>query len=158
MASIAFFRNLNQGQRGSPTTAELLAALRSAGALDIRPVRGNGTVLFQSADPEATAQTARDSLAPWGDVVFVRESEWLADVLATVDLDDRTELTLFDPTVSELGQRGTRCSIVHSGAGYAIVINDSAHQSDGTPTVERMIGVRATSRGVPTLRRVVALA
>jgi len=158
MTSVAFFRNLNQGQRGNPTTAALLEALGAAGARDLRPVRGNGTVLFTSADPEATAAAARASLAPWDDVVFVRESAWLAELLGAAMPDDRTEITLFDPSVTAPPQRGKRCEIVSSGPGYAVVLNDSARQSDGTPTVERMLGVPATSRGVPTLRRVVASA
>ena len=156
--SVAFYRNLNQGQRGSPTTVELLEALRDAGALDIRPVRGNGTVLFESADPERTAQVSRARLKPWDDVVFVRDSDWLAALLATVELDDRTELTLFSRSATVTAQRGKRCEILSSGPGYALVVNDFPRQSDGTPTVERLLGVPATSRGVPTLRRVVALA
>ena len=158
MPSIAFFRNLNQGQRGCPSTEELRAAFRAAGARDIKPVRGNGTVLFESLDPETTARAVRGRLPPWDDDVFVRNSDWLADLLTTVSSDDRAEVTLFEPTVTAPAQRGKRCEIVSSGPGYAIVLNDSAGQSDGTATVERMLGLPATSRGVPTLRRVVAVA
>ena len=53
--SVAFFRNLNLGQRRShsPTRPELLDALERAGAYDATNFQVNGTVIFRSdADPQ----------------------------------------------------------------------------------------------------------
>jgi len=155
VTSIAFFRNLNQGQRESPTTAALIDAFIRAGARDVRPVRGNGTVLFDGA--AGLAHLATEWLAPWDDVVFVRDALWVAQTVVGVDDSPRAELTLFDESATVRPQRGRRCEIISSGPGFAVVLNDNDGQSDGTPTIERLLARRATSRGIPTLRKVVAL-
>lgn len=56
MTQVAFFRNLNLGHRGSPTGNELVAAF--GGPAVARNFQSNGTVLFTSATPEATASHA----------------------------------------------------------------------------------------------------
>ena len=155
VTSIALLRNLNQGQRGSPTTEALIDAFVRAGASDIRPVRGNGTVLFDGT--AGLPHRAKAWLAPWDDVVFVRGASWVAQTVAGVDDDPRTELTLFDESATVTPQRARRCEIISAGPGFAVVLNDTDGQSDGTPTIERLLARRATSRGIPTLRKVVAL-
>jgi hypothetical protein len=159
MPWVAFFRNLNQGQRGSPSSQALADALRDAGADRVTLVRGNGTAVFTADDPVATAQRAAGALSPWADRVFVRDWVWLKQLVGGIDvaLDGRTEVTLFDDV--ELNEaipiRGTGCTIVAAGEGFALVENDEERRSNGTPTVERLLGAPATSRGISTLRRVV---
>ena len=161
MPSVAFFRNLNQGQRGNPSSAELSAGLKDAGADTVTLVRGNGTAVFVAADPATTADLAAQTLAPWRDRVFVRDVAWIRRLVGSIDpaSDARTELTLFDEV--ELGlatpARGVGCAIVSAGVGYAVIENDEERRSNGTPTVERLLGSPATSRGLPTLRRVASL-
>ena len=48
-----------------------------------------------------------------------------------------------------------RCAVTDHGPGWAIVTNDRDRQSNGTPAIEAALGVRATSRGLPTLVRLV---
>jgi hypothetical protein len=161
MMSVAFFRNLNQGQRGSPSSAALATALRAAGAGTVTLVRGNGTAVFDAADPLAAADLAARDLAPWRDRVFVRDGGWLRQLVGGIDdaSDSRRELTLFDDVDPGLAipARGVGCTIVATGVGYALVENDGERRSNGTPTVERLLGTPATSRGLPTLRKVVSL-
>ena len=160
MPWVAFFRNLNQGQRGSPSSQALADALRDAGADRVTLVRGNGTAVFTADDPVATAQRAAGALSPWADRVFVREGDWILRLLGGIDpaSDPRTELTLFDHM--EFGTappiRGTGCTIVAAGEGFALVENDEERRSNGTAAVERLLGTPATSRGISTLRRVVS--
>lgn len=77
-SSVAFFRNLNLGQRRShsPTRPELLAAFARAGATDPTSFQVNGTVVFESAtDPQALAERVVQLLGPvcgYDDAVLVR--------------------------------------------------------------------------------------
>ncbi|HWR85528.1 MAG TPA: hypothetical protein VN200_06005 [Rhodoglobus sp.] len=48
MLHVAFFRNVNQGQRGHPATAELVSAF---GDVEAVPFRSNGTLVFDAHDP-----------------------------------------------------------------------------------------------------------
>ena len=74
----------------------------------------------------------------------------------------RRELTLhagdlIDPAdpdvVREAAHR--RCMVVDSGPGWAVLLNERDQESNGTPVIERLTGARATSRGIPTLMRLV---
>ena len=49
-----------------------------------------------------------------------------------------------------------RCEIVDAGPGWALVRNDVDGQGNATPVLERLTGDRATSRGLPTILRLVA--
>ena len=98
----------------------------------------------------------------WHDVIFVREVDWLAGLVLDLDSDvpvsTNTELSLFDESVAlaeKLPLPGRRCTIVRGGPGFAVCVNDRERESNGTPTLERMLDVRVTSRGLPTLRRLV---
>ena len=71
MTSVAFFRNLNQGQRGHVTTAQLVDAFVVSGAIGVRPVRANGTVIFTADNTEECLSTALAQLhgaSAWADV------------------------------------------------------------------------------------------
>ncbi|MCW3493121.1 DUF1697 domain-containing protein [Microbacterium sp. SSM24] len=63
---VAFFRNVNQGQRGHPTTADLLGALADAGFTEAVTFQSNGTVVFSDAAPSSAVtleRAARDAAA-----------------------------------------------------------------------------------------------
>ena len=157
VSSVAFFRNLNNGQRGHPSSSDILRAFAEVGASDARLVRSNGTVVFAGGAEQAyRAAELLVEMSMWDDIVCVRDVEWIANTLngmpAAVDLS-RVEVTLFDErAVVELPLCGRRCEVIDGGAGYAITLNLIDRVSDGTPVVERALGVRATSRGVSTLQ------
>jgi uncharacterized protein (DUF1697 family) len=164
MRHVAFLRNLNQGQKGSPSSAALVDAFERAGAVDVALIQGNGTVLFDASSPRECADAAARVLAessPWHDVVRLRGLEWIVRVVAEMEglpvPDPRcVELSLFEeganpPTALPID--GRRCRVVAGGAGYAITVNERANESNATPTLERALGVAVTSRGLPTLRR-----
>ncbi|MBB5632576.1 hypothetical protein BKA04_000799 [Cryobacterium mesophilum] len=165
MLSVAFFRNLNQGQRRSPSSVILERAFVNEGATDVLLVQGNGTVVFSAEDVAVcirdAAMTVR-AASDWDDVVFVRPVDWLAELVRGLDSDvpisANTELSLFDEAVAVAGSiplPGRRCTIIRGGPGYAVCLNDRERESNGTPTLERMLDVRVTSRGLPTLRRLI---
>ena len=166
MRHVAFFRNLNQGQRNNPTSEQVAAAMSAAGASSIRLVRSNGTVVFEVADVrDATgcadaAAAALAAVSGWSDLVFVRPIEWVAEILTFVNAaeDDprQLELTVFDETLTpDRPLTGPRCAVVQSGPGFAIILNEFPRESHGTPTLERALGTKATSRGLATVRMVV---
>ncbi|MBL0749655.1 DUF1697 domain-containing protein [Nocardioides sp. G10] len=97
--SVAFFRNLNVGQRRSPSRDQLLDAFAAAGATDVLSHLSNGTVAFTAAgDPQPLADAVAERLSTvcdYADLAVVRPVAWLVDL----DLDalpDGCELTLFD--------------------------------------------------------------
>jgi uncharacterized protein (DUF1697 family) len=165
---VAFFRNVNQGQRGHPSTADLVDAFRAAGADDASSFQSNGTILFTAMDAAALAIDIRERLAARGvfdDLVEVRSLDFIERVVvehATAADGHRRELALFDIAL-RLGESSTvvreatrrRCSVVDDGPGWAVVRNDRDRQSNGTPTVQAITGSPATSRGMPTLVRLV---
>lgn len=163
MRSIAFFRNLNQGQRRSPTSAVLESEFGAAGASEIVLFQSNGTVVFSAENPVHCAQAVANavhSTSERQDIVFVRSLRSIIDLVHAVDSGDqesgRTELTLFDESLglaTAFPRAGRRCTLVSGGNGYALCLNDREGESNGTPTLERMLGVKVTSRGLATLRR-----
>ncbi len=160
MTSVAFFRNLNQGQRSSPSTAQLLEAFSASGALEMRPVRSNGTVVFDAAEPEeclAGVVAQLHATSAWGDVAFVRDAGWLAEratQLREFATPQLVELSLFDDGVASLAGlplRGKGCEVVLSASGYAITVNDAPGTSQATPTLERALATPVTSRSASTV-------
>jgi len=165
---VAFLRNVNQGQRGHPSTSALLTAFADAGCPGAVPFQSNGTIVLDADDPQtATAEAVLALAARSG---HEREGFWmpLADVARIVDdhagCPDaaRRELTLhsggtIDPadpvTIREAAHR--RCEIVESGDGWLVAVNERDRESNSTPTVERITGLPATSRGLPTLVRLI---
>jgi hypothetical protein len=160
--SVAFFRNLNLGQRRShsPTRPELLDAFAKARAPEATSFQVNGTVIFEhDGDAQALADDARDLLTPvcgYTDVVLVRPADW---VLA-LDLgsESRAEVSLFDgpdpfpePLPWEVPGAGLR--VVRADAVHALSLNDVEQTSGATWALERRLGMPVTSRGVPTMRR-----
>jgi hypothetical protein len=107
---VAFFRNLNLGQRRSrsPTRPELLTAFERAGALHPINFQVNGTVIFETDEaPQELADRVVDLLTPvcgYDDVAVVRSLDWVLGL----DLDDLpviSEVSLFhgpDPFPEQL--------------------------------------------------------
>lgn len=161
--AVAFFRNLNLGQQRSPSTAQVRDAFAAEGATDVVSHQSNGTVAFASAGRPAQrlAQAVAERLADvrtWDDVVVVRDVVWLRD-LRLDELPDGCELTLMNaagPFPDALPFHSVRAAatILHADHKHAIVHNHVDRRSNGTPLVEsRLPGVPATSRGVPTVLR-----
>lgn len=160
---VAFFRNLNQGQRGSPSTADLVAAFADARIPGAIPFQTNGTVFFTGGDPGDRVSDALVARTGYGDVMFAVPLARIIEVVAGFDAGptaDRRELSLFDPagSIAEPAPIPSRrrCTVLAHGPGWAVTENDRNRESNGTPTVEELIGAPATSRGIPTLRRLVA--
>ena len=163
---VAFFRNLNVGQRGSPSRAQLLDAFAAAGATDVAPVRANGTVAFRSSAPVRTRELVCSHLiehTDWCDVAPLRDatwvlalSEWLAAVDGNVEVsfyDARRDVPVTLPWRPEAG----RVTVVAADRRHAVAVNDVARTSYATPVLERLLGVPVTSRGADTVLRVADL-
>ena len=162
---VAFFRNLNLGQRGSPSRQQLLDAFTEAGAVGASSVRSNGTVVFSSSAPARTRNHVCALLiarTDWCDVAPVRPARWvldLADRLA--DFEGNAEVAFFDgrhdfpeplPWRSEEG----RLTVLAADRRHAVAVNDEPRTSYATPVLERLLGLRVTSRGAATVLAVAA--
>ena len=162
-------RNVNQGQRGHPSTADIVARFADAGCPEVQMFQSNGTIVFDSDDPAEVVASAAEAIAARSgqerDVLWIP----LADLLAVVDAHGETpeprrhEFTLHgggtvDPQSADavrLTALGS-CAIVDAGPGWALVRNDVDGQGNATPVLERLTGTRASSRGLPTLLRLAA--
>ena len=165
--SVAFFRNMNLGQRrsSSPTRPELLEAFAQAGATSAVSFQTNGTVIFAAGrrSPQRLADRAVSLLTPvcgYDDMVAVRPVEWLHEL----DLDDvpaPAEVSFFDgpdafpePLPWEAPRGGL--VVVSADSRHAVSVNDPEGSSGATWVLEQRLGVKVTSRGVPTMRRLLA--
>jgi uncharacterized protein (DUF1697 family) len=168
MRCVAFLRNVNQGQRGHPSTADIMAAFEDAGCGDAVAFQSNGTIVFEAGHPAAVTETVMASIAARSGVD--REAFWipLEDLAAVVDAhgsvpDPRQhEFTLhgggtIDAADADVANEAAhrRCVIVDSGRGWTLIRNEREGEGNATPVVERISGGRATSRGLPTLLRLV---
>ncbi len=163
---VVFFRNLNLGQRGSPTRAQLLAAFESAGATDVVSVRSNGTVAFRSSAPVSTRDLVCSRLiggTDWCDVAPVRAATWvlgLGERLAEVE--GHVEVSFFDgrrsfPAPLPWRPDRGRVTVVAADGRHAIAVNDEPRTSYATPALEALLGVPVTSRGAETVLRLADL-
>lgn len=162
---MAFFRNMNLGQRRSPTRAQLLHAFAEAGASGTESFRSNGTVVFIAREPARTARrvvSALTEVCGYADAVMVRPERWvrgLADQLAADALDPgATEVSVFDghgafprplPWTPEPG----RVTVLRADARHAVSVNAKPRTSVATPVLERLLAVPVTSRGLSTILR-----
>ncbi|MDF2991527.1 MAG: hypothetical protein K0S37_2041 [Microbacterium sp.] len=165
MRHVAFVRNLSQGQRGHVSTADLVATFLEAGCQNPTPFQSNGTLVFEG--DAALAADALSTLAARTGVtreVFTLGLDEVADIVAAHrDADDaaRRELTLHAPMTIALDERTTaeagrrRCAVVASGPGWTVTRNERDRESQATPVIERLTGAPATSRGIPTLIRLI---
>jgi len=167
--AVGFLRNVNQGQRGHPTTADILAAFADAGAPDAVTFQSNGTVVFDATDPAevvrdaAQALEARTGLRRAACALPLSEVARIVDAHAAQPDADRREVSfhageridLDDPTLTGIAAQ-RRCRVVDAGDGWAVSVNDRRGEGNATPTIEEVTGRPATSRGLPTLVRLVA--
>lgn len=169
MLHVAFLRNVNQGQRGHPATADVLDVFAEAGARDAAAFQSNGTIVFSAGDPDAVLASIAEALTARGPRTHDVFGMPLAELASIVDRHApqpdaaRRELTLHrggtidadDPAViAEATHR--RCLIVDAGAGWLVAVNERDRESNATPVAEHTTGSAATSRGIPTLLRLVA--
>lgn len=169
MRCVAFLRNVNQGQRGHPSTADIVDGFADAGCPDAQPFQSNGTVVFEADDPAGAVAAAAEAIAVRSgherDILWMPLDDLVAVVDEHGDAPDpgRHEFTLHHgdavaadgPDAIALLQRA-QCSIVDVGPGWALVRNDIDGQGNATPLLERLTGGLATSRGLPTLVRLVS--
>jgi hypothetical protein len=164
-SSVAFFRNLNLGQRRShsPTRPELLGAFQQAGATSATNFQVNGTVIFEhDGDAQSLANEAVRLLTPvcgYGDAVMVRPVRWILGL--ELDTGPRAEVSFFDgpdpfPESLPWDAPGAGLIVVRAGALHAVSLNDLEKTSGATWTLERRLGMPVTSRGVPTMLRLQA--
>ncbi len=163
--SVAFFRNLNLGQRRShsPTRPELLDAFERAGATDASNFQVNGTIIFDAAgDPQTLADAVVRLLTPvcgYDDAVIVRPVPWVLDL--ELDVGPLAEVSFFDgpdpfpePLPWEVPDAGL--TVVRADPLHAVSLDDADHTSGATWALERRLGVPVTSRGVGTMTRLQA--
>ena len=159
---VAFFRNLNLGQRGSPTRSQLLAAFEVAGGTEVSSFQVNGTVVFRASAPVSTLRAVRTVLrteAGWDDIAPVRPDRWVLDLVdTTADVGDRAEVSLYDvrrdfPEPLPWRPARGRVTVVRADRRHAVSVNDMPRTSYATPALEALLGAPVTSRGLPTMRR-----
>lgn len=75
--AVVLFRNLNQGQKGMPTTDQLRSALTEGGVSWVLTFQTNGTAVIDADDPGAVVTAALGRL---------REEAGYADLAAVLDL------------------------------------------------------------------------
>ena len=166
--AVAFFRNLNLGQGWAPTRPQLEAAFADAGAVDVRNVRANGTIVFSHPAPvraAAQVRAALTALTGYDDAVLVRRTSWLADVVRRADAlglaaDVPVEVALFDaraplPVTPPWTTADGTLRIVLGDARHAVTSwhDTSGRGSNATAVLQRLTGVSVTSRGLDTVRR-----
>jgi hypothetical protein len=162
--SVAFFRNLNLGQSRShsPTRPQLLEAFAQAGATSAVSFQTNGTVIFTPGrrSPQRLAERAVALLTPvcgYADMVAARPVDWLHE-LDLDDVPDHAEVSFFggpDPFPEQLpwAPPGRGLVVIRADSRHAVSINDPEGSSGATWVLEDRLGVKVTSRGVPTMRR-----
>ncbi|MCR2826731.1 DUF1697 domain-containing protein [Microbacterium sp. zg.Y909] len=166
---VGLLRNVNQGQRGHPSTADILAAFADAGVPDAVTFQSNGTVVFRADDPAAVvadavrALEARTGLRRAGCALPLPEIARIVDAHAEQPDANRREVSFhaggrIDPDDAELARVAAhrRCRVVDAGEGWVVSVNEREGDGNATPTIEEATGEPATSRGLPTLVRLVA--
>jgi uncharacterized protein (DUF1697 family) len=162
---VAFFRNLNVGQRGSPSTQQILDTFTEAGATEVASVRSNGTVVFTSSSPARTRDRVCSSLilhTDWCDVAPVRSGRWVLDLAERLaGVEGNAEVAFYDgrhdfPEALPWRPESGRLTVVAADRRHAIALNDEPRTSYATPALERLLELRVTSRGAATVLAVAA--
>jgi uncharacterized protein (DUF1697 family) len=175
MNFVAFLRNVNLGQTGSPTRAQLERAFLQAGASEPASFMTNGTLVFSVARSRVAPGTARRAREILGRVcglaepVFVQSLPRLAQLVAAdpfAKFDGSTisgrYISFFEPTAAtEIGPpietERKDCVIFRIGAGLALSITRDVDGRSGSPmsVLEKAIGAPATTRSWTTVLRLV---
>ena len=165
---VALLRSVNVGQRGHPSADDLLSAFAAAGAPDALSFQSNGTIVFTARAAEADG-VAQDAVAALARAAGHEREVFTASLASLRPLVDehgsapdarRRELTLhggpaLEPDSVALleAERRAHCTMLDSAPGWVVTLNLRDRQSNGTPLVEHVLGIPATSRGLPTLVR-----
>lgn len=171
MSHVALFRNLNLGHRGSPTGEDLIAAF--GGTKLARTFQTNGTVLFNSDHPMATAREALKALRDNGHhhAIVVRPLTALNQVVTEAPAAGaaesvyRTMISFFEtdklPTV-DLPKRSDDelVELRRLDPRSAVCVCWKPHQTAGDTTgfLEALLNVPVTTRTLGTLQRLLKAA
>ena len=159
---VVFFRNLNHGQRGSPTREQLLAAFGAAHATEATPFQSNGTVIFRASEPTRVVDLVRATLSDevgWFDVAPVRRASWVRDLVDHVgEVADNAEISFYDdqrefPEPLPWRPESGRVTVVQADRLHAVSTNDEPRTSYATPALEALLGIGVTSRGLSTMQK-----
>ena len=174
MKVVAFYRNVNLGQRGSPTRAELEGALAEAGASHPQSFQTNGTAVFEAGSlREARAIEARAGAimrAACGlkEPAFTIEFEPLARLVAEAPFAGAGEATELAATFMADESLARLSAPFASPQGDVAVIRVTPfvalsvcrRQGTGpgypTPFFEKLLGAPVTTRGWGTIERLAA--
>jgi len=165
---VALFRNLNLGHPGSPSGEELVAAF--GGTTLARTFQTNGTVLFHSDNPEATARKALHVLRGNGhhQGLTVRPLCELNRVVQQTPTTDpaenvyRTMISFYDidthPAIElPIRSRDQLVELRRLDQRSAASVCWKPHHTAGDVTgfLETLLNVPVTSRTLGTLKRLV---
>jgi uncharacterized protein (DUF1697 family) len=172
---VAFLRNVNLGQPGSPTRTQLESAFRAAGAGSARSFQTNGTLVFAARSLPVAQEITGRARQELGSACGLKEPAYLAR------LDHLTELVRSDPFAGREAPEVIyfAASFMPSGALArlpaplvsprgdleVIVVTDQVALSvarrlgktSGDPTsfIEKYLGVPVTTRSWGTIVRLV---
>ncbi|APF40679.1 DUF1697 domain-containing protein [Neomicrococcus aestuarii] len=168
MKFVALFRNLNLGHKGSPSSAELLAAFGGPGSAS--NFQTNGTVVFESADLESTKELAKSQLAELGyhhSFVVLTLAD-LAEIFGqspevdSVENVYRVMVSFFDATktpvlTTPVRSRDNLVEVrsISTNHAWSLCWKHKSSVGDVTGFLERQLQVPVTSRTSGTLERLV---
>lgn len=166
MRHVAFFRNMNLGQRAShsPTSAQLVGAFEAAGAWDVLNVQSNGTVIFAAEHPTWAARDVLGRLQAetgYAGTAVVRSDEWIRRTLDEIEpWWEGVEVCLFDareplPLQAPWGDDASGLNVFLLDAKHAITSWwDPGHGSPANAVLTKHLDVPVTCRGLRTMHRV----
>ena len=176
MKFVAFVRNVNLGQPGSPTRAQLESAFLLAGAGEAASFMSNGTLAFSVSRSRLAQGTARRACEILSDVcglkepVFVQSLVHLAQLAAekpfadfdTSAISERC-MSFFEPRAmaklkAPLESERKDCLVFRIGEGEALSITRTIGGKAGYPNLvlEKALGLPVTTRSWTTILRLVA--
>lgn len=176
MRFVAFLRNVNLGQPGSPTRDQLESAFLQAGASAAASVMSNGTLVFtvqgrvQAHEGASRACVLLTRVCGLTEPVFLQEFDHLARLVAENPFAERTDLahgercySLFRPGAEQghlapIESPHRNCTVFRLGSGEAFSITRVVNGKPGypTPVLEAALGVPATTRAWRTIERLVS--
>ena len=176
MRLVAFFRNLNLGQRLAPSREGLELAFLEAGAASARSFQTNGTVVFNARSFKTGLKVARfacehlEQGSGFSEPVFVRSWDYLASLVQrqpfATDEDSAVHayaVTFLHPE-ADLGielpaatARGDVRVVEYTEAEILCASYKTGANLAGSPNVfaERLFGLPATTRVWSTIERLV---
>ncbi len=176
MRFVAFLRNVNLGQPGSPTRQQLETAFVQAGASAAASVMSNGTLVFtvqgrvQAREVASRGCEILTQVCGLNEPVYLREFDHLARLVAENLFAERTDLahgercySLFRPGAEQghpapIESPHRNCTVFRLGSGEAFSVTRVVNGKPGypTPVLEAALGVPATTRAWRTIERLVS--